>query len=210
MKNNTPWTLSALIAAGLLALSACAQADLPNDPEIDENPVAEDARIQSEDDDLWVRAADSEMTSLFGTIENLTPEELEIVAAESPAAEVVELHEIVVDEDGQEVMQEIEGGFPIPAEGSLDMEPGGDHLMLIGLHDELLPGEVVEVTLEFTDGTTESIGAIVKDDGGQDEPYDHEDHGHHGDHGDDDDHQGHEDHGSHAHGDDSEEVHGEH
>lgn len=186
MNSNTPWTVSVLCAASVYALSACSQnEETPNDPVVnDEQNLADDARVHSEDDDLWVRASDTEMTALFGTIENLTDGELEIVAAESPVSESVELHEIIVDEDGQQVMQEIEGGFPIPAEGALDMEPGGDHLMFIGLHEELVPGDVVEMTLEFTDGTTESIEAIVKDDGGQDEPYDHEDHDEdeHGDH----------------------------
>ncbi|MGO1183790.1 MAG: copper chaperone PCu(A)C [Micrococcaceae bacterium] len=217
MKNNNVWTISALTAATLLALSACSDAEEPNDPAIDaENTAPVDARIHSEDDDLWVRAAESGMTSLFGTIENLTGEELEIVAAESPASESVELHEIVVDEDGREVMQEIEGGFPIPAEGALDMEPGGDHLMFIGLHEALVPGDVVEVTLEFTDGTTESIEAIVKDDGGQDEPYDHEGHGEHADHGNHESTEGHSDdegphgHSGHDHGETSEESTGGH
>lgn len=182
---NTTWTLSALAAAAALTLTSCA--DGGTEPEDSETPQAEStqsqasqaesgdsARLQSSQDDVWARATDSEMTSVFGTIENLTDEDLTVVAASSEVAGVTELHEIV-EEDGQQVMQEIEGGFTIPASGSLELETGGNHLMLMDLHQELQPGEVLEVALEFEDGTQESIEAMVRDDGGQDEPYDNRD-----------------------------------
>lgn len=170
-------TLSALPMVAVLALTSCGTEGSAGISASQDEAAEATARIHSKDDDLWVRASDADMTSLFGTIENLTDEDLEIVAAESDAAERVELHEIVVDDDGQEVMQEIDGGFPLPADGALELEPGGDHLMLMGLHEELHPGDVVHVSLEFEDGTTEGIDAIVKEDGGQDKPYDHEGHG---------------------------------
>lgn len=182
---NTTWTFSALAAAAALTLTSCA--DGGSDSEESESPQSqttessaasaesgENARIQSSRDDVWARATDSEMTSVFGTIENLTDEDLTVVAASSEVAGVMELHEIV-EEDGQQVMQEIDGGFTIPASGSLELETGGNHLMLMDLEHALLPGEVLEVSLEFDDGTQESIEAMVRDDGGQDESYDHGD-----------------------------------
>lgn len=181
---DTTWTLSVLAAAAALTLTSCADAGTePEESETEaettqsEAPQAEsgdNALIQSSQDDVWARATDSEMTSVFGTIENLTDEELTVVAASSEVAGITELHEIV-EEDGQQVMQEIEGGFTIPASGALELETGGDHLMLMDLQQELLPGEVLEISLEFEDGTQESIEAMVRDDGGQDEPYEHGD-----------------------------------
>jgi periplasmic copper chaperone A len=176
--------ISVLCAAALFAVTACnTDTSLQEGP--NQGPTEDggaDTRIRSQDDDLWVRSAGSGMTSLFGTIENLTDHDLEIVAAETPVAESVELHEIIIDDDGQEVMQEIQRGFLIPADAALEMKPGGDHLMLMGLHHELPPGELVEFTLKFEDGSAESIEAIVKDDGGQDEPYESDDHGDRNDH----------------------------
>jgi len=205
MKNST-WTFSALAAAAALTLTSCA--DDGTDGGDSESPQSQtthseaastgpenNARVQSSQEDVWARATDSEMTSVFGTIENLTAEDLTVVAASSEVAGIMELHEIV-EEDGEQIMQEIEGGFTIPASGALELETGGDHLMLMDLQQELLPGEVFEISLEFEDGTQESIEAMVRDDGGQDEPYDHGedvegmDHGDDMDHGDagDDDH----------------------
>ncbi|WP_158583138.1 copper chaperone PCu(A)C [Nesterenkonia natronophila] len=183
MKNSS-CKITVLCAASLVAVTACNTDTSPQEGP-DQGPTEEggaDTRIHSENDDLWVRSAGSGMTSVFGTLENLTDDDLEIVAAETPVAESVELHEIILDDDGQEAMQEIEGGFLIPADAALEMEPGGDHLMLMGLHHELPPGELVEFTLEFEDGSAETIEAIVKDDGGQDEPYESDDHGDQNDH----------------------------
>lgn len=183
---NTTWTFSAVAVAAALTLTSCADDGSEEaDSESPQHETAQsgaaqaesgdNARIQSSQEDLWARAADSEMTSVFGTIENLTDEDLTVVAATTDAAGMTELHEIVQDEDGQQLMQEIEGGFTIPASGALELETGGDHLMLMDLQHELLPGDVLEISLEFEDGTQESIEAMVRDDGGQDEPYDHGD-----------------------------------
>lgn len=193
---HTTWTLCALSAAAALTLTSCADGETepdasePPQAEATQTEPAENARIQSSQEDVWARATDAEMTSVFGTIENLTDEDLTIVAASSEVAGIMELHEIV-EEDGQQIMQEIDGGFTIPASGALELETGGDHLMLMDLQQELLPGEVLEISLEFEDGTQETIEAMVRDDGGQDEPYDHGDGMDHGDemdgmdHGDD-------------------------
>lgn len=198
---NTTWTLSALAAAAALTLTSCADGGTePDESEASQAEAtqtesthtesADDTRIQSSQEDVWARTTDSEMTSVFGTIENLTDEDLTVVAASSEVAGIMELHEIV-EEDGQQIMQQIEGGFTIPASGALELETGGDHLMLMDLQQELLPGEVLEIALEFEDGTQESIEAMVRDDGGQDEPYEHGedmegmDHGDEMDHGDD-------------------------
>lgn len=195
---NTILTFSALAAVAALTLTSCAYAD--SEPTQSQGPQAQttpvetedNVRIQSSKENVWARATDSEMTSAFGTIENLTDEDLTITAASSEVAGMVELHEII-EEDGEQIMQQIEGGFTIPASGSLELETGGNHLMLMGLQQELLPGEVLEISLEFDDGTQESIEAMVRNDGGQDEPYDHGDtnEGHEDDHAsqDSDDHE---------------------
>lgn len=182
---NTTWTLSALAAAAALTLTSCAdggsessEAESPQVGSTQSEPAQSEsggaARIQSSQEDVWARATDSEMTSVFGTIENLTDEDLTVVAASTEVAGITELHEIV-EEDGQQVMRQIEDGFTIPASGSLELETGGDHLMLMDLQKELLPGEVLEISLEFEDGAQESLEAMVRDDGGRDEPYEHDD-----------------------------------
>src|SRR5699024_8278287 len=78
------------------------------------------------------------------------------------------------DGSGGMSMQEKEGGFPLPAGEELVLEPGGNHLMLMELSAPLLPGDQVEVTLEFEDGTEHPLTATVKDFAGAQEHYEPE------------------------------------
>lgn len=185
-------TLAALSVAAL-GLTACT--DTESDTGDGESPDTAAASLTVED--IWTRGTDTSMTGVFGEITNSSEEEVEILAAESPAAETVELHEVVEDEDGVEQMREIDGGFPLPAEGTLTLKPGDDHLMLMGLHEELHTGDSVEITLTLSDDSEFTFEAMVKDEGGDDAPYDEQDgdHGeHHHDEDDDGDEEGHDEH----------------
>ncbi|HIY65018.1 MAG TPA: copper chaperone PCu(A)C [Candidatus Agrococcus pullicola] len=128
--------------------------------------------------DPWVRSEAGEMTAMFGEIENTTGSDLLIDSIDTDVAESVEMHEMIENENGSMVMQEIEGGFSIPAGETLALEPGGDHFMFIGLHDDLLAGETVTVTVHFEDGEPLTIEATVKDFPGGNEPYDDDGEGH--------------------------------
>lgn len=66
-----------------------------------------------------------------------------LVGASSPHSEKVELHE-VVHEDGIARMVHHPEGFAIPRKARVALEPGGKHLMLLGL--KAAPG-AREVTL---------------------------------------------------------------
>jgi copper(I)-binding protein len=46
-------------------------------------------------------------------------------------------------------MRNVEDGLPVEAGASLVLEPGGAHLMLVGLEDALKAGEELVLTLEF-------------------------------------------------------------
>lgn len=71
-----------------------------------------------------------------------------LVEARSPVAAKVEVHEMSVV-DGIMKMGAVEGGLEIPAGGSVALQPGGFHLMLMGLTRPLVEGEKVPVTLVF-------------------------------------------------------------
>jgi hypothetical protein len=111
--------------------------------------------------DPWVKAAESGMTAGFGVLANSGAQAVTITAASSPASPTMELHE-VVESDGAMVMRPVEGGFEVPAGGSLAMEPGGYHLMLMDLTDPVLPGDDVAFTLTCGDGGTVSYTAQAK------------------------------------------------
>ena len=75
-----------------------------------------------------------------------TPDRL--VSASSPAAELVQVHEMKMDGNVMR-MRAVENGLEIPAGGSVMLAPGGFHLMMTGLKAPLKQGTSVPVTLVF-------------------------------------------------------------
>ena len=82
------------------------------------------------------------------------------VSAESDVAETVELHTHIHD-NGVMRMRQVEK-IDIPAGGETELKPGGFHVMLIGLKQPLELGQVVEIKMNFDDGSSELIKAEVK------------------------------------------------
>ena len=155
-----------LIAASLLAspLVACSKPETAATENRD--PSASVVTVA----DQWVKAAETGMTGLFGTLKNSGTEEMTVISAASPAAGMVELHE-VVGPAGSTTMRPKTGGLAIPAGGSHVLAPGGDHIMLMDLKKPLKVGSDVEVTLTFADGTTLPFSAQVRDYSGAEENY---------------------------------------
>lgn len=125
--------------------------------------------------DPWIKAADSGMTAAFATLVNNTDSEVTIVSASTPASSKVELHE-VVDSGGKMVMRMKEGGITVPAGGRHQLEPGGDHIMLMDIKDPVLPGSSVAFTLTLNDGSQVEFTAVAKAFAGGNEEYGHDNH----------------------------------
>lgn len=121
--------------------------------------------------DAWAKAADSGMTAVFGTITNSSASDVRIVSATSPAAGMTQIHEMVADAAGQMVMKEKKDGLVVPAGGSHELSPGGDHLMLMDLTGPVRPGDDVTLTLTTDDGSTFELTAQARDFTGGNEPY---------------------------------------
>ena len=121
--------------------------------------------------DPWVKAAEDGMTAAFGAITNGTSGDLVLTGATTSASREVQLHETSPDGSGGMSMQEKEGGFELPAGEELVLEPGGHHLMLMDLTEPLRPGDQVELTLVFSEGTEHQFSATVKDYAGAQEHY---------------------------------------
>lgn len=82
-----------------------------------------------------------------------------VVSASTPLADRVEIHQLSL-EAGLEVMRDV-SSVPIPAGTTASLGEGGAHLMLIGLHEDLVPGEVVPVAVEFARAGTVTLDAVV-------------------------------------------------
>jgi copper(I)-binding protein len=150
---------AAAVAALLFAITGCASGAAEEPPAPTEEPAVAVS-------DAWVRATtdteDPSMSAAFMTLKNNAEEPVTLTGASSPVAERAELHEMTMV-DGDSVMQKVRGGIQIdPGAGQLLM-PGGRHVMLMGLDGELAAGDEVELTLEFSDGSTQELTVPVKE-----------------------------------------------
>ncbi len=86
----------------------------------------------------------------YMVIKNTGGEDDKLLSGETPAAEVVELHESYMDENQVMHMRAVEGGYiQIPAGGQVELKPGGYHIMLIKLVEPLEAGTTIPLTLRF-------------------------------------------------------------
>lgn len=154
----------ALATTAALGLAGCAPTP---EPTVASEPAAESITVS----DAWIKAADEGMSAAFGTLANAGDTEVTLVAATSAASTSVELHETVDDGSGAMVMQERDGGFSIPSGGALSLEPGGNHIMLMGLTAPIIAGDEIDITLTFSDGSDYTFTAPAKDYSGANETY---------------------------------------
>ena len=129
-----------------LLCAACAAAVLLADPAVAAR-VYNKGLIQLRDP--WTRATPSgaEVAAGYVEIRNTGKEADRLVAAWSPAAARVELH--VMSRDGGVMKMREAPGFAMPPRKSFSLKPGGQHLMLIGLKQQLLKGQHIPIMLRF-------------------------------------------------------------
>jgi len=95
----------------------------------------------------------------FMVLSNGSATDHAVVAAQSSVSKVAELHTHTMSE-GMMKMRQVDK-IVIPANGITKLEPGGLHVMLIGLTQDLKPGDEVSLTLTFEDGSDSTILAPV-------------------------------------------------
>lgn len=92
--------------------------------------------------------ADLSMGAAYLMITNNGDDADRLVSVSTDVAEVVEIHEVTMTDNVME-MSPLHDGLEIPAGESVSLEPGGYHIMLIGLTKSLIAGEDYELTLSF-------------------------------------------------------------
>jgi hypothetical protein len=132
----------ALIGAIVLAagLAGCGNASTPTPSAV--TPMVEGA---------WIRppmAADRPGAA-YMTIRNPGGVADALIGVSCPLAESVEVHETSMDSSGMMGMHPIDR-LEIPAGGSVTLEEGGYHLMLMGIDwNDVIAGSSIELRLEF-------------------------------------------------------------
>jgi copper(I)-binding protein len=153
------------LAATLIVLSLGACASGTPAPSVSVTPAAV-LSIK----DPWVKTADSGMSAAFGTLVNNSGKDITVTAAKSAVSPMMELHEVAMA-DGKMVMRPKAGGFVVKAGGTHELEPGGDHLMMMDLTTPVKAGDQVAVILTLSDGSTVEITAVGKPFAGANESY---------------------------------------
>jgi hypothetical protein len=82
-----------------------------------------------------------------------------LVSASTDVAREAQIHETVIGEEGTMSMRQVLR-LEVPAGGELVLEPGGFHLMLVGV-DELAVGDTVEITLVWENAGEVTVSAEV-------------------------------------------------
>lgn len=97
--------------------------------------------------DPWVRATvpQQKATGAFMQIE--TRQATRLIEARSPVAGVVEFHEMKMENNVMKMRQV--DGLDVPAGKAVELKPGGYHVMLMDLKEQMKEGASVPVTLVF-------------------------------------------------------------
>lgn len=88
-----------------------------------------------------------------------------LLAVSSDAAETVELHNHIMD-NGVARMRRVDD-IAVPAGGSVALKPGGYHVMLINLKQQLKAGDKVKLKLKFEKAGAVDVEANVQPIGAQ-------------------------------------------
>ena len=99
--------------------------------------------------DAWVRnppIAD-QPGAAYVVIQNNGVAEDKLLSVESDVAKTIELHESL--ESGGMMQMSPVPNIPVPANGKVELKPGGFHMMLIGLTRPVKTGDKVQLTLNF-------------------------------------------------------------
>ena len=162
MKTIAPRRLAALASAALFAVAALTACS-PSTPAAPATPTIADP---------WVKAVpelmpEMNMTALFGVVSNPGDETIYLtggtVTDATLTATKLDAHEVVKGADGKMKMQEVKAGIPVPAHGSVTLKPGSFHIMFWDLKKPITVGENVDVTLNFSNGSTLKVTAVSRD-----------------------------------------------
>lgn len=137
-------SLGSVVLAGLLSLPLVAMAEVKViEPWIPEAPPSAHAM------------------AAFMVLENDEDHPVKVIAAHAPGFDTIELHKSV-EENGMHKMLK-QDALVIPAMGSLELRPGGYHVMLIGVHEPRpKAGDVIPMRLDLEGGKSIEFKAPVK------------------------------------------------
>lgn len=100
-------------------------------------------------------------SAVFMNITNKQNTAIKLIGASSLASQKAELHTHIKENEMMKMIK-VEN-FEIPANGTLELKPGGNHIMLLGLKNELKAGDKIDLKLDFEGQSVELKDIVVKD-----------------------------------------------
>ena len=106
----------------------------------------------------WVRGTVAQQKATGAFMQITSAAGARLVSVSTPAAAVVEIHEMKMDGSTMQ-MRALPAGLDLPAGKAVDLKPGGYHVMLMDLKAPLKAGDTVALTLvvEARDGQKETL-----------------------------------------------------
>ena len=136
-----------LLMVGTLLLNAC------------------DAATDIEVSNAWMRpAAKDGNGAIYFVLQNHSAGTDELTGVSSDIAQAVEMHESKMEGDVMQMRQVM--SVPLGGKTSVEFVPGGYHVMLIGLKQDVKLGDQVQVTLHFTNQDDITISVPVQENEG--------------------------------------------
>jgi copper(I)-binding protein len=135
---------------GMIAITACSLATLRLPAAFAHNDMGtpEPGEGMGDMDHDMTMAAGVGTGAIFMTITNAGAAADTLVGAKAAVAKLVEIHEMKMDGDVM-IMAPLAAGLEIPAGGSVDLMPGGYHIMLFGLKQDLMADSSFDLTVHF-------------------------------------------------------------
>lgn len=97
-------------------------------------------------------------SAAFMKIENKSNSDIELLAASSNISKVTEIH-THIEENGMKKMIQIPS-IKIPANSSVELKPGGFHIMFLGIQNQINENSNIDLNLTFSDGKTYELTKI--------------------------------------------------
>lgn len=111
--------------------------------------------------DAYIRALPPGVpnSAVYMVMMNHGDQDIEVSGLSASVSDSASIHETLND-DGMMRMQALERVI-VPAQGELELVPGGMHVMLMGLQQSLKEGDSVTLTLEFANSDNMDIEVPV-------------------------------------------------
>lgn len=137
-----------ILLLGVLLLAACGSAESEAEGIVVEN-VRANMTLPTDTGSFWM------------VITNYSDQDDALVGASFAGCGVVELHDMFMEDDVM-VMRPVEGQeIPIPAGESVELRPGGLHVMCMQKEAPLAVDTAVTLELEFANAGTISVEGVV-------------------------------------------------